>query len=294
MNIRDLHYLITLAEQQHFGKAAEICHTSQPTLSIQIKKLEDFLGVQLFERTNKRVMLTATGEAITARARLMLAEVEHIKQIAKSAKNPFTGTLKLGAFPTLAPYIFPLIIPALRTALPQLELVLVEEKTEQLVQQLHKGALDAALIALPVESPLLEAQEIFREEFWLALPCSHALAKSRKISLEALADQQMLLLDDGHCLRDQSLSLCNRIGNGESSRYRATSLETLRNMIAAGNGMTFMPKLALRETTASITYIPFHSPAPERIIALVYRKSSGRILLFDKVRNSMTKALENI
>lgn len=281
MNLRDLQYLIAVAEQRHFGRAAALCNTSQPTLSIQIKKLEDSLGVQLFERTNKQVMLTMVGQEILAHARLMMAESAQIKQIALAAKDPFSGTMRLGAFPTLAPYIFPLIVPAIREKLPQLTLVLEEEKTEQLIERLHKGLLDAALVALPVESPLLEAKEIFREDFMLALHSSHPFATRKKIALEDLAQQSMLLLDDGHCLREQSLAICSRIGNGESNSYRATSLETLRNMIAAGNGMTFMPKLAVQQSNASVTYIPFTTPIPNRAIALVYRKSSGRRKLFD-------------
>ncbi len=291
MNLRDLQYLVAVAELQHFGKAAEACHTSQPTLSIQIKKLEEYLGVQLLERSNKHVMLTTVGEAVVARARAILHEAEQIKQIALSAKDPFTGTLTLGAFPTLAPYVFPLFVPVLRQNLPTLELMLVEEKTEQLLEQLYDGNLDAALIALPVEHSQLEAQELFHEPFWLALSADHPLAKLPEIPLEKLADQHILLLDEGHCLRDQSLSLCNRIGKGESNRYRATSLETLRNMIAAGNGMTFMPQLAVQESSEAIRYIRFAPPAPGRTIALVYRKSSGRKLLFDRLMVLMREVL---
>lgn len=283
MKLRDLHYLVTVAEQLHFGRAAEICHTSQPTLSIQIKKLEEFLGVQLFERSNKQVMLTVIGQEMVAHARVMLAEAEQIKQIAKAAKNPLSGLLKLGAFPTLAPYIFPKIVPAIKDSLPQIELILIEEKTEQLIEKLLKGEIDCALLALPVEHTGLIAQEIFWEAFVLAMPRSHPLAKKTEISLADLAHQPMLLLDDGHCLRDQSLALCSRIGSGESNSYRATSLETLRNMIAAGNGMTFMPKLAIQESTAYIHYVPFKQPVPGRKIGLLYRKSSARIALFDRL-----------
>lgn len=283
MNLRDLHYLVTLADHLHFSKAAELCHTSQPTLSIQLKKLEEFLGVQLVERSAKQVLFTAVGREIVERARLILAEAEQIRYIAKAAKDPLTGTLALGAFPTLAPYIFPLIVPAIREALPQLELVLHEEKTNQLIERLHKGELDAALIALPVESPLLANSILFHEEFMLAVPASHPFAHKQAVSLEMLAEETMLLLDDGHCLRDQALAVCSRIGKGESNRYRATSLETLRNMIAAGNGMTLMPELAVQAAQRGVAYVPFEPPAPGRSIALVYRASSGRKELFKRV-----------
>jgi LysR family hydrogen peroxide-inducible transcriptional activator len=291
MNLRDLHYLVTLADQQHFGKAAELCHTSQPTLSIQIKKLEEFLGVQLFERSNKHVLLTAVGEEIVLRARFILEEAAQIKEIATSSKNPLSGTMTLGAFPTLAPYIFPHIVPLMREHFPQVTLVLVEEKTEQLLTKLQQGEIDCALLALPVESDRLIAKEVLWEAFYLAVAAAHPFAQQDSVALDMLNHHSLLLLDDGHCLREQSLELCARIGSGESTRYRATSLETLRNMIAAGTGMTFMPELAVKKDDKDVRYIPFASPAPGRRIGLVYRKASGRQRLFERVSEVMGSSL---
>ena len=235
-------------------------------------------------------MLTAIGADIVVRARNILVEAEQIRQMAKAAKDPFIGELKLGAFPTLAPYMFPRIVPVIREKLPLMKLTLIEDKTEHLLLKLQKGEIDCALIALPVGNDTYEVAEIYWEEFLLAVPAAHPLAKKKAVALDDLVDQPMLLLDDGHCLREQSLALCKRIGTGESGSYRATSLETLRNMIAAGTGMTFMPKLAVKASD-DICYLPFKKPFPGRMIALVYRKGSGRSVLFDSLQTVMSQAL---
>ena len=274
MNLRDLQYLAVAADLKHFGKAAVACHTSQPTLSMQLKKLEDTLGVQLFERSNKQVMVTPIGEDIAQRARRILREAEGIKEIAKMAQDPYAGEFRLGAFPTLAPYFLPQAVPAIGKKLPKLKLLLVEEKTEMLLERVRAGTLDAALLALPINDDGLETAALFDDPFLLAVPLNHPLAKNKTIRQSDIAGERLLLLEDGHCLRAQTLEVCHMTGAGEQE-FRATSLETLRHMVAAGSGITLIPKLAMRKGDG-IAYIPFAKPAPSRTIGLIWRKSSTR------------------
>jgi LysR family transcriptional regulator, hydrogen peroxide-inducible genes activator len=246
MNLRDLRYLVALAEYRHFGRAAEACFVSQPTLSTQIKKIEDELGVTLVERAPRNVMLTPTGAEIAKRAQRVLAEVEQIRDIARRSLDPEAGTLKLGLFPTLGPYLLPHVVPLLRKRFPRLELLLTEEKTELLLHQLHEGRIDAALLALPLHEEQLHAEPLFEEPFVLAVPAGHALASRSVLRMRDLREQRLLLLDDGHCLREQALDVCQRAGAGEKDGFRATSLETLRQMVAAGVGITLLPLLAVQ------------------------------------------------
>jgi LysR family hydrogen peroxide-inducible transcriptional activator len=274
MNLRDLQYLAAVADHRHFGKAAQACNTSQPTLSMQLKKLEETLGVQLFERTSKHVMVTPIGEDIAERAQRILREAEGIKEAAKTAQDPYAGEFRLGAFPTLAPYFLPQAVPAISKKLPKLKLLLVEEKTEALLEGIKAGTLDAALLALPIEEDGLETAALFDDQFLLAVPRYHALAKRKTIRQSDLADERLLLLEDGHCLRAQALEVCHMTGAGEQE-FRATSLETLRHMVAAGSGITLIPKMAMQKGDG-IVYIPFAKPAPSRTIGLVWRKTSAR------------------
>ena len=282
MNLRDIHYLVAVADTLHFGKAAELCAISQPTLSMQLKKLEEQLGVILFERTHKQVMITPIGAAILERARRILQEEKEIRTLARNSLSPFTGDFLLGAFPTLAPYFLPHIIPAIHVALPALRLLLVEEKTEVLLQKLRSGTLDAALIALPVQDGKLVTLPLMDDPFLLAVPSKHKLAKKSSVTLDSLAGEELLLLEEGHCLRDQALSVCHTLKATESGDFRATSLETLRQMVAAGVGITLIPRLAMRHDDG-ITYIPFASPAPSRSIGLVWRASSPRKACIEKL-----------
>jgi len=281
MNLRDLHYLITVAETLHFGKAARMCHISQPTLSMQLKKLEETLGVQLFERTNRQVQLTTIGADIVIRARRILAEVAQIKLAAHATHDPLVGELRLGLFPTLAPYLLPSLMPLLREKFPNLTVLLTEEKTPALLQQLESGLLDCALLALPIASESLASAHLFHEPFMLAVARTHHLASRKTVRVGDLAPESVLLLEDGHCLRDQALAVCHRVGVGESNHFRATSLETLRHMVASSDAVTLMPQLATRaDDAASMRYIPFANPAPSREIGLVWRKTSARAPLF--------------
>jgi LysR family hydrogen peroxide-inducible transcriptional activator len=278
MNLRDLRYFIALADLRHFGRAAEACHVSQPTLSTQLKKLEDELGVQLIERAPRQVMLTPVGRDILERARRILAEVEQMRETARRTTDPEAGSVRLGLFPTLGPYLLPHVVPNIRRRFPRLELLLVEEKTETVLQMLREGRLDAGVLALPLHEEWLEIEALFEEPFLLALPNGHPLARQRELQLAELSQQHLLLLEDGHCLRDQALEVCQLAGASEKEGFRATSLETLRQMVAAGVGLTLLPVLAVKPpvpASENIRLLPFRQPAPIRKLALVWRRSSA-------------------
>ncbi|MGN2254439.1 DNA-binding transcriptional regulator OxyR [Frateuria sp. GZRe12] len=279
MNLRDLAYLVSLAEHRHFGRAAEASFVSQPTLSTQIKKLEDELGVALVERTPRKVLLTETGREIARRARGVLAEVDEIRAIAQRTRDPEAGRLRLGVFPTLGPYLLPHLVPAVRQRFPRLELLLIEEKTEQVIRMLREGSLDVGILALPIHEESLHTEFLFEEPFVLAVPNDHPLAhRKARLKLADLEDESLLLLEDGHCLRDQALELCQLAGAGEKVGFRATSLETLRQMVAANVGITLLPTLAIKPPVArteNVQLLEFAGHAPSRRIALVWRKSSS-------------------
>lgn len=290
MNLRDLHYLVAVADLRSFVQAAERCYISQPTLSMQIKKLEESLGVQIFERTNKKVLPTEIGEHIIASARRILQETDIIKELAETAKDALSGNLRLGAFPTLSPYLFPQLVALIKQALPRIRLILVEEKTDDLIQQLKSGTLDAALLALPINEDFLESTALFDDAFLLAVQSDHPLAAKSIIGQSDLSGQQLLLLDEGHCLRGQALQVCQINGADEQQDVRATGLETLRQMVIAGTGMTFMPRIAIREYSAGIRYIPFEEPVPKRTIGLVWRKTSTRGVLINELKRLVQQA----
>jgi len=283
MNLRDLNYLVAVADLRSFVQAAEQCCISQPTLSTQIKKVEQTLAVQIFERSNKRVMPTELGEQIIASARRILMEVDHIEELARNSQNPFAGNFRLGAFPTLSTYIFPNLVPIIKKALPELRLILIEEKTDTLITQLRLGRIDAAMVALPIKEDFLASEKLFDDEFKLAVSTDSPLATRSLITSENLLHQQLLLLDEGHCLRDQALQICQLNGAEEQQDVRATGLETLRQMVRAGTGITFMPDIAIAEADQGIRYIPFAKPAPKRSIGLVWRKTSVRTELIKQI-----------
>jgi LysR family hydrogen peroxide-inducible transcriptional activator len=292
MNLRDLRYLVALAEHKHFGKAADASFVSQPTLSTQIKKLEDELEVALVERTPRKILLTDVGREIASRARGVLNEIDQIRAIARRTKDPESGTLRLGIFPTLAPYLLPHIVPGLRERFPRLELLLVEEKTETLLERLREGRIDAAVLALPLHDDQLHTEFLFDEPFVLAVPAEHALASRKALAIDDLADQSLLLLEDGHCLRDQALDVCQLAGANERDGFRATSLETLRQMVAANVGITLLPMLSVRPPVVqsdAIHLLPFRGEAPSRRIALVWRKSSAAVPFLDSFAQTVKK-----
>ena len=277
MNFRALQYFVKLAELKHFSNAATACFVSQPTLSTQIQKLEDELGVTLVERAPRQIMLTPIGEDIAHRARHVLRDIEHIKDAARRSKDPETGTIKLGIFPTLAPYLLPHVIPVICQRYPELRLQLAEEKTEDIVNMLDQGRLDAGLLALPIEEHGMEMEILFEEPFVTAMPVSHPLTEKQFINLSDLEGEELLLLEEGHCLRQHALAVCALTGAHERLDFHATSMETLRQMVAANAGVTLMPVLSVKPPIASTDTIalrPFASPAPSRTIALVWRSSS--------------------
>jgi LysR family hydrogen peroxide-inducible transcriptional activator len=279
MNLRDLKYLVALADHRHFGRAAASCFVSQPTLSTQIRKLEDELGLPLVERSPRKVMLTPAGLEAAARARSIVAEIEQLKEAARRSRDPEAGTVRLGIFPTLGPYLLPHVIPNIRSRFPQLELLLVEEKSDELLNRLRDGRLDAALLALPLDDDQLHAEFLFEEPFLLAVSGQHPLARRHHLDVQELSSQKLLLLEDGHCLRDQALAVCRLFGANEKSEFRATSLETLRQMVAADVGITLLPTLSVKPPVPrsdNIRLLDFQGDdRPSRRIAMAWRRSSA-------------------
>ncbi|MGE0188082.1 MAG: LysR substrate-binding domain-containing protein [Steroidobacteraceae bacterium] len=279
MNLRDLRYLVALADTKHFGKAAVRCHVSQPTLSAQLKKLEEYLGVELIERQPRRVTLTDMGEQVVAHARHIVNESDDLLALARSQRDPLSGSLKLALIPTIGPYLLPLIARQLRKQLPKLKFMLYEYQTEPLLQSLRAGEIDMGVLALPVHADGVETCQLYEEEFMVALPKDHRLASKASIKLTDLTGDSMLLLDDGHCMRDQALDICGHADLDEDQDYRATSLETLRQMVAAGMGVTLLPKLSTNGPFGMekrVLIKPFPKPAPTRTVGAVWRKSSTR------------------
>ncbi|MDJ0943695.1 MAG: LysR substrate-binding domain-containing protein [Kiloniellales bacterium] len=283
MNLRDLRYLVAVAEQRHFGRAAELCHVSQPTLSAQLKKLEAELGVTLLERTNKSVAVTPLGAAVVQRARAALEQADAILEVARAGRDPMAGPLILGVIPTLGPYLLPWILAPIGRRFPALELVLREDLTDRLVKQLRAHEIDAALLALPVTDPELAALPLFEEPFWVAFPPGHRFAGQARIAEKDLRAEDLLLLAEGHCLRDQALSVCGQRGTAPADRIgnlQATSLETLRQMVAAGYGCTLLPALALQAPRAQRSPVDakqLRAAAASRRIAIVHRRSFPRV-----------------
>ena len=278
MNLRDLQYLVALADHRHFGKAAAASYVSQPTLSMQVKKLEKELGVELVERNRGKVLLTEAGEAVVERARVILGEVDDINRIARQTAEPESGSLRMGLFPTLAPYLLPHVVPKIHEQFPHLELLLVEEKTAVVHAGLRDGSLDVGLMALPEPDDLLHVEPLFEEDFLLAVPADHPLAKvGGRVDPSVLATENVLLLEEGHCLRDQALAVCTLAGASERSGFRATSLETLRQMVAAGVGVTLLPQLSVQPPVApspDIVLLRFVDPVPHRTIGMFWRPTS--------------------
>jgi LysR family transcriptional regulator, hydrogen peroxide-inducible genes activator len=291
VNLRDLRYLVAIAQHRHFGRAAEACFVSQPTLSTQLKKLEEFLEVTLIERTHHRVMLTPVGRAIVAQAERVLREVDQLTQIAEQHRDPFGGNLKLGIIPTVAPYLLPRILPAVRKSFPALEIQLSEAQTATIVRLLKEGELDAAILALPIDEENLTQVKLYGEPFYFAASKHHPKAHQKQVTLDDLEDEQVLLLEDGHCLRDQALDLCKTHNAVEKTNFRATSIETLRQMVAADVGITLMPELAIPPKSGRVAYIPFRGKPPGRDIGLVWRESSPREPLLGRLAEILKTAV---
>jgi LysR family transcriptional regulator, hydrogen peroxide-inducible genes activator len=294
MNLRDLRYFVALADTRHFGKAAERSFVSQPTLSAQIKKLETYLGVQLIERQPRKVTLTETGAKILPLARRIVEESDDIVSMARNEHDPLSGKLKVGLIPTIGPYLLPLLARKLRKQLPRLKLMLYEYQTQPLLDKLRAGDIDLGILALPVPLDGLEARPLYLESFTLAVPTNSPLAKRANIKLDDLNGETLLLLEDGHCLRDQALDVCSRIDVKESEDYRATSLETLRQMVAAGLGITLLPELATRGPFGSghgLAVKQFARPVPSRSVGAVWRKSTARTAAITAVCDAINTSM---
>ena len=277
LSLRDLEYVVAVADEGHFGRAAERCNISQPTLSVQIRKLETTLGLTLFERSNRRILLTEAGQGIIRQARVVLAEAQRLLALASEGRgSPLTGRLVLAAIQTLGPYFFPLVLRPLREQYPLLMLSLSESRTTEIVEGLRDGRIDAALVSLPVAQHGLTVAPLFVEPFWLACPADHALARGGALSATEIGGPDLLLLDEGNCLRDQTIAAC---GAGTSVGRHATSLETLRSMVAAGAGYTLLPALAVpaNPDPSGLTVTrAFDVDGPGRTIALAWRASDPR------------------
>ena len=295
MNIRDLEYLVALAEHKHFRRAADACHVSQPTLSGQIRKLEDELGIILLERTSRKVLFTQSGLLLVDQAKTVLREVKLLKEMASNQGKEMTGPLHVGVIPTIGPYLMPHIVPALQNAFPDLELFLYEAQTHQLLEQLETGRLDCAIVASVRETePFIEVP-LFKERMLLAVAENHPWVKEQTIPMSMLKDHEMLMLDDGHCLRNQALGYCFTAGAKENSHFQATSLETLRNMVAANAGMTLMPELAVLSEgeRGGVKYLPCQ-PEPSRDVILVYRPGSPLRARYERIAEAIANSVKSI
>ncbi|MCB1737359.1 MAG: LysR family transcriptional regulator [Gammaproteobacteria bacterium] len=296
MNLRDLRYVLAVAEFRHFGKAAEASFVSQPTLSGQIKKVEEELGVTIFERSNRSVEITPIGEQLLLYARRVIEQVEAMENLAKAAQDPLAGPLRLGVIPTLGPYLMPLILQPMRKDFPDMQLVLREEITAQLMEHLRHHELDAVLIATPVDDDDLQEIPLFDEPFWLAFPAKHALYNKDEIYEEDLPVNELLLLADGHCLTEQVMGVCHLDQSTGHDDLRASSLETLMQLVGAGFGCTLVPALALRSSWATDTGVilrQVHIANAERRIRLVARKTFPRALALKALADLVCKHLPN-
>ncbi|WP_116474287.1 DNA-binding transcriptional regulator OxyR [Zobellella maritima] len=296
MNLRDLEYLVALAEERHFRKAAEKCFVSQPTLSGQLRKLEDELGVVLMERTSRKVLFTPAGDAITTQARRVLAATKELRDIARTFTEPMSGELHIGLIPTVGPYLLPHIIPALKQHFPELHIYLYEAQTQVLLKQLADGELDCLILAKLDEMDNFGSIPLYQEPMMLALPDEHIWSTRQQVGLSELKGEKLLMLEDGHCLRDQAMGFCFAAGVGEDTHFQATSLETLRNMVAAGSGLTLIPKLAIgqQHEAAGVRYLPVTDLEPSRTISLLYRTHSVRRPCFNEMAKVISKIMSSL
>jgi LysR family hydrogen peroxide-inducible transcriptional activator len=297
VNLRDLKYLIALSDTKHFGRAAERTFVSQPTLSAQIKKLEEQLGVILIERNTRQVTLTEVGHLVVERARRVIQETEDLVRIAEQSRDPLAGPIRIAFIPTLGPYLLPRITLKLRQALPHAQIMLYEYQTAPMVKALESGTLDVGILALGVDIGNLAQRALGEEHFAVALPRQHSLANQSEISREELNGETLLLLEEGHCLRDQALEVCSKIDVHESGDFRATSLETLRQMVVAGFGLTLMPELAVTgpfAETSALCVRPFKGTQPNRVIGCAWRKSSTRITAINAISDVISAELSTL
>jgi LysR family transcriptional regulator, hydrogen peroxide-inducible genes activator len=286
LKLKDLRYLVAVADTRHFGQAAARCFVSQPTLSAQLKKLEEYLGVQLVERHPRRIAMTEAGTQVVARARRIIEASDEIVALAELQRDPLAGRLRMALLPTIGPYLLPLVAARIRRKLPRIELLLYEYQTGPMLEHLQAGDVDLGILALPVPADGLVERDLFDEPFVVAVPEQHALASRKALKPTDLNGETLLLLEDGHCLRDQALEVCARAQLHEKQDFRATSLETLRQMVASGGGITLLPLLASSGAYGNargVVTLPFSKPAPVRHIGALWRKTSARSTAIEAV-----------
>jgi LysR family hydrogen peroxide-inducible transcriptional activator len=294
LSTRQLRYFDALARHQHFGRAAEHCGVSQPALSMQISELEATLGIALIERRARGIVLTETGREIARRAANVLQDLRDMSSYAAECQAVLSAPLRLGVIPTIAPYMLPRLLLMLRDQHPDLLLQIRESQTQVLVEELASGALDLLVLALPVERADLTTKALRADRFLLAVPPDHPVAKRARISAELIRDQRLLLLEEGHCLRDQALAVCDLRPSGRADTFGASSLATVVQMVAAGLGLTLLPEIAVAQETArsDVRLLRFAEPEPKRTLGLAWRKTSARQRDFKALGRLIQQALE--
>jgi LysR family hydrogen peroxide-inducible transcriptional activator len=288
--LRQLRFLVAVVERRHFGEAAAACLVSQSTLSAAIQELEDLLGVRLLERTRRSVIPTATGLDFAERAKAILGDAEALVEAADAARDPMSGPLQLGIIPTVGPFLVPRIMPALKTEFPRLKVYLREEQSAALLARLGAGQLDAAIIALPYPSHGMDMMEIGTDRFSLVCPKGHRLAKLAAAGPSDMAEEDLLLLEDGHCLREHALAACSLAGARRNSGFRGTSLHTLVQMVGNGLGVTLLPEMAIEAGVLrglDVDVVPMKDDAPARRIALIWRSASSRKAMLRKLGETL-------
>ena len=294
MTLTELRYIVAVARERHFGRAAEACFVSQPTLSVAVKKLEDELDVKLFERGSAEISVTPLGEEIVRQAQSVLEQAQSIKEIAKRGKDPLGGPLRLGVIYTIGPYLLPDLVRNTITSVPQMPLMLQENFTVKLLEMLRAGELDCAILAEPFPDAGLAVAPLYDEPFLVAVPKTHALVQRKQISAEELKRETMLLLGTGHCFRDHVLDVCPEFARfssdaeGIRKSFEGSSLETIKHMVAAGMGVTVVPRLSVpAEPHPHLAFIPFDAPVPTRRVVLVWRRSFTRYEAIAALRNAV-------
>ncbi|MCE2970817.1 MAG: LysR substrate-binding domain-containing protein [Burkholderiales bacterium] len=298
MTLTELRYIVAVSRERRFGRAAEACFVSQPTLSVAIKKLEDELGVLLFERRTNDVTVTAVGERIVAQAQRVLEEAARVKELAKTGRDPLAGALRVGVIYTISPYLLPALVPQLLRDAPEMPLLLNENFTVRLLELLKNGEIDVAILALPLPDTGLAIQPVYDEPFVIAVPAGHAWARRKAVPSEDLKRENMLLLGAGHCFRDNVLEVCPELSRfssgaeGIQKTFEGSSLETIRHMVASGLGITVLPATSVPAKPprdSLIAYVPFKPPVPDRRVVLVWRKSFTRPAAVEALRQAILR-----
>jgi LysR family transcriptional regulator, hydrogen peroxide-inducible genes activator len=301
MTLTELKYIVAVARERHFGRAAEACFVSQPTLSVAIKKLEDELNVQIFERGTSEVSVTPIGEQIVTQAQRVLEQTLAIKEIAKQGKDPLVGPLRLGVIYTIGPYLLPTLVKQMIKSVPQMPLMLQENYTLKLIELLKQGEIDVAIMALPFPETGLMVRPLYDEPFVVALPAGHAWESRKKIDADDLKQETMLLLGNGHCFRDHVLGVCpelmrfSQTADGIQKTFEGSSLETIRHMVASGVGITVLPRMSVSDVSVHaggpdaglLSYVPFGEPVPDRRVVLAWRKSFTRMPAIDAISDAI-------